>query len=62
MAVLTVLQDDKTYSLTFTPPLALLTALERYRRAVEVLLDAPYGSVEILRVEELAAVCESIGG
>lgn len=31
MAVLTVLQDDKTYSLTFTPPLALLTALERLR-------------------------------
>ena len=41
---------------------ALLTELERYRRAVEVLLDAPYGSVEILRVEELAAACESIGG
>lgn len=39
---------------------ALLTLLERYRRAVEVLLDAPYGSVELLRVEELAAVAESI--
>ena len=39
---------------------ALLTLLERYRRAVEVLLDAPYGSVELLRVEELAAVAEEI--
>lgn len=38
----------------------LLAALERYRRAVEVLLDAPYGSVEIIRVEELAAVCEEL--
>lgn len=38
----------------------LLTALERYRRAVEVLLDAPYGSVELIRVEELAVVCEAI--
>lgn len=39
---------------------ALLTQMERYRRAVEVLMDAPYGSVEIVRVEELAAVAESI--
>lgn len=39
---------------------ALLTQMERYRRAVEVLLDAPYGSVEILRVEELTAVAEAI--
>lgn len=38
----------------------LLSLMERYRRAVEVLLDAPYGSVEILRVEELAAVAEGI--
>ena len=38
----------------------LLNQLERYRRAVEVLLDAPYGSVEIIRVEELAAVAEAI--
>lgn len=40
----------------------LLSKMERYRRAVEVLLDAPYGSVEILRVEELAAVCEGLRG
>ncbi|MBQ2952065.1 MAG: TetR/AcrR family transcriptional regulator [Clostridia bacterium] len=40
----------------------LLTALERYRRAVEVLLDAPYGSVELLRVEELMAVAEVVRG
>lgn len=39
---------------------ALLSTLERYRRAIEVLLDAPYGSVELLRVEEITAVCESI--
>lgn len=39
---------------------ALLASLERYRRAIEVLLDAPYGSVELLRVEELAVVCEGI--
>lgn len=38
----------------------LLTTLERYRRSVEVLLDAPYGSVELLRVEELAAVAEEL--
>lgn len=41
---------------------ALMTTLERYRRAIEVLLDAPYGSVELLRVEELAAVCEELRG
>ena len=39
---------------------ALLTILERYRRAIEVLLDAPYGSVEIIRVEEWAEIAESI--
>ena len=38
----------------------LLTHLERYRRAVEVLLDAPYGSVELVRVEEMTVVCEGI--
>lgn len=35
---------------------ALLRLLEKYRRAVEVLLDAPFGSIEILRVEELEEV------
>lgn len=33
-------------------PSALLHMLEKYRRAVEVLLDAPYGAIEIIRVEE----------
>lgn len=33
-------------------PMLLLNVLGKYRRAVEVLLDAPYGSVEIIRVEE----------
>jgi len=32
--------------------LTLLNLLTKYRRAIEVLLDAPYGSVEIIRVEE----------
>lgn len=31
---------------------ALLQTLNKYRRAVELLLDAPYGSIEIVRVEE----------
>ena len=30
----------------------LLNVLNRYRRSVEVLLDAPFGSIEILRVDE----------
>lgn len=32
--------------------LNLLRMLDKYRRAVEVLLDAPYGSIEIVRMEE----------
>ena len=36
--------------------LDMLNLLSKYRRAVEVLLDAPYGSVEIVRVEELDEV------
>lgn len=39
---------------------ALLSTLERYRRAVEVLLDAPYGSVEIIRVEEWEEVSQRL--
>lgn len=31
---------------------ALLSILERYRRSIEVLLDAPYGSISIVRIEE----------
>lgn len=34
----------------------VLTSLERYRRAVEVLLDAPYGSVEMISIQELDEV------
>ena len=33
---------------------ALVQAVAKYRRAVELLLDAPYGTVEIIRAEELA--------
>lgn len=32
--------------------LTMLNLLEKYRRAIEVLLDAPYGSIEVIRVEE----------
>lgn len=39
---------------------SMLTALERYRRAIEVLLDAPYGSIEIVRIEELDQVVNEI--
>lgn len=35
-------------------PAALVQAVAKYRRAVELLLDAPYGTVEIIRAEELA--------
>ena len=35
-------------------PAALVTHIAKYRRAVELLLDAPYGTVEIIRVEEIA--------
>ncbi len=41
-------------------PGTLLTILEKYRRAVEVLLDAPYGSVEIVRLEEWAEVAGGV--
>lgn len=40
----------------------LLSKLEKYRRAVELLLDAPYGSVEIVRVEEVVEMARSILG
>ena len=41
-------------------PTAYLAQLEKYRRAIEVLLDAPYGSIEILRVEELEEISRII--
>ena len=40
--------------------LELLNMLEKYRRAVEVLLDAPYGSIEIIRIEEWDEVAAMI--
>lgn len=40
--------------------LTLLNLLDKYRRAVEVLLDAPYGSIEIIRVEEWDEVALAI--
>lgn len=36
--------------------MTLLAVAEKYRRAVEVLLDAPYGTIEIVRVEEMDEV------
>lgn len=35
-------------------PAALVQSIAKYRRMVELLLDAPYGTVEIIRAEELA--------
>lgn len=40
--------------------ISLLNTLEKYRRAVELLLDAPYGAIEIVRVEEWDEVMRSI--
>ena len=42
-------------------PAALLGMMTKYRRAVELLLDAPYGTIEIIRVEELDAVLRNLG-
>ena len=50
-------RDGKRYD-----QLSLLNTLEKYRRAVEVLLDAPYGTIEIIRVEEWDEVARSILG
>lgn len=33
-------------------PAAMLAVLEKYRRSIEVLLDAPYGSIEMISLEE----------
>lgn len=41
-------------------PLALLDGMKQYRRAAELLLDAPYGTVEIMRVEEMAEAAEKL--
>lgn len=45
-----LLEDAKKAQVHDT--VALLSVLNRYRRSVEVLLDAPFGSVEILRIDE----------
>ena len=42
-------------------PNLILSLLEKYRRAIELLLDAPFGSIEILRVEEIEEVNRLIG-
>ena len=39
---------------------ALLTMLEKYRRTVERLLDAPFGSVEIITLGEWNEVAEEL--
>ncbi|MGN1370412.1 MAG: TetR/AcrR family transcriptional regulator [Aristaeellaceae bacterium] len=40
----------------------LLQTLEKYRRSIELLLDAPFGSIEIIRVEEWDEVSKRIAG
>ena len=42
-------------------PAAVQQTLGKYRRAVELLLDAPYGSIEIVRVEEWAEMVRMLG-
>lgn len=39
---------------------ALLNTLEKYRRTVEVLLDAPFGSVVMIRIEEWDEVSQRL--
>ena len=39
---------------------ALLATLEKYRRTMEVLLDAPYGSVVMIRIEEWDEVSQRL--
>ena len=39
---------------------AEVPALEKYRRAVEVLLDAPYGSIEVIRIEEWCRIADEL--
>ena len=40
--------------------MTMLTVVEKYRRAVEVLLNAPYGTIEIVRVEALDEVFRGV--
>lgn len=41
-------------------PAALASVLDKYRRGIERLLDAPYGSIEILRLEEWDDIAEEL--
>ena len=49
------LHGQQTYE-----PSALLNILACYRRGIEVLLDAPWGTVELLQLQEWNAMAESI--
>ena len=49
-AALTLLRDLKARACT--EPAALLELLTVYRRCVETLLDAPFGSIELMRLED----------
>ncbi len=39
---------------------SVLGILEKYRRAIEVLMDAPFGSIEMIRIEEWEQVCHQL--
>ncbi len=39
-----------------TDPMSILPQMEAYRRAIELLLGMPYGTVEVIRLEELTAL------
>ena len=41
-------------------PADLLAVLEKYRRSIEVLLDAPYGSIEMISLEEWNDLAERL--
>ena len=41
-------------------PAAMLAVLEKYRRSIEVLLDAPYGSIEMISLEEWNDLAERL--
>ena len=51
---------EKEKSGRSTDPQDLMTVTENYRTAVERLLSAPYGSVNILKLQELQTVADQI--
>ncbi len=55
-AALTLLADARAHRKADLS--LLLEGLESYRHAVELLLGAPYGSIEIVRLEEWASMAE----